>query len=76
VIPFVFLIVLMVKFLDLNKSAEGLGVEYYLGKEEFPLPPNAEGKFEYYDPEVNREVLGYDAYSQVFFSIGCGVGIW
>mmetsp|Transcript_1210 Transcript_1210/g.1367 ORF Transcript_1210/g.1367 Transcript_1210/m.1367 type:complete len:270 (+) Transcript_1210:34-843(+) len=57
-LPFVFLIILMTKFVGFNSEMEGKGLDYYFGSEEFPLPPNPlTGEILNYDPSANSDSL-------------------
>ena len=68
--PFIFLFILIAKFVAVNKNADGKGIEFMWGKEPFPDPNGVP-----YDTSTNYRTLFTDAYNQVFFSIGVCVGV-
>lgn len=74
-LPFIFLFVLMGKFVQLNNDSGGKGISMFLGSELFPLPL-VEGGPLYYDPSEEFPNLYQDAYGQVFFSVGVCVGVF
>jgi SNF family Na+-dependent transporter len=69
-IPYLFLFVLIAKFVGVNKSEGGKGIQFMWGSEPFPDPDGVP-----YDPSVNYGSLFTDAYNQVFFSVGVCVGV-
>ena len=68
--PFIFLFILIAKFVAVNKNADGKGIDFMWGKEPFPDPNGVP-----YDTSTNYRTLFTDAYNQVFFSIGVCVGV-
>lgn len=66
---FVFVFALVIKFVDMNDSVEGIGSQYYLGGVSIILKDGS-----IYDPSVNLDDIVVDAYNQVFYSISVCVG--
>ena len=64
----------MGKFVGQNNDVNGKGPGYYFG-EAFPLPTYGSETQEYYEPDVFRRELFFDAFSQVFFSTSICVGV-
>ena len=69
-IPYIFLFVLIAKFVGINNTQGGKGIQFMWGSEPFPDPDGVP-----YDPSVNYGSLFTDAYNQVFFSVGVCVGV-
>lgn len=69
-VPYIFLFILMSKFIAIDKSVEGQGIDFMWGKAPFPDPNGVP-----YDPTTNYRSLFTDAYNQVFFSVGVCVGV-
>ena len=75
-LPFIFLLILMAKYMGMNSEAEGKGISYYFGTEDFYMPPDpVTGEQVKHQPALNRDSLVQDAILQVFFSVGVCYGI-
>lgn len=76
--PYIFLFVMMGKFIGLNNEVDGNGMAFYMGSEKIKIPVDNDTNivFEEYDPSEQIDTLFQDAYNQVFFSLGTCVGIW
>ena len=75
-VKFICLIALIVFFTGLNNDVDGKGMGFYLGGEQFPVGTLDDGSTVYYDPKLSRPEIIQDAYIQVLYSVGLGVGIF
>lgn len=69
-LPFIFLFMLIGKYVSLNSSEDGKGISFYFGGEDLVIPGQDT------DGSANRGALFADAYNQVFFSVGVCVGVF
>jgi SNF family Na+-dependent transporter len=74
-LPFLFLVILIIIFLGINNDQEGLGIAYYFNTEQFAYPPNPDGTIAFQDQSLYRSSLIQDALLQVFFSVGVCYGV-
>jgi SNF family Na+-dependent transporter len=71
ILPFILIIVLDIGFMGVNNKVGGKGMQYYFSGG-FPLQDGSGN----YDPSSERKTLLKDAFNQVFYSLGVGVGIF
>lgn len=71
IVPFILIIVLDIGFMGINNDVGGKGMQYYFSGG-FPLQDGSGN----YDPSSERKTLLKDAFNQVFYSLGVGVGIF
>ena len=77
--PFIFLFACMAYYISLNKAnvsaGQATGLDFYWGKEGFPLiSPDKYGNL-YYDPAQFADKRFGDAVNHAFFSVGVCVGV-
>lgn len=57
-LPFILLIILVIKFVGFNNEYDGKGIDYYFGSERFPLDPDpVTGEVQLYDPSTQSDSL-------------------
>lgn len=57
-LPFLLVFILLAKFVSVNSSVDGKGIQFYLGSEAMPDPNGVP-----YDPQENFATLVTDAYN-------------